>query len=138
MAALTITRGLPGSGKTTYAREWVARDPAKRVRVSRDGLRDMIDNGKFIQDVTEPRIILAECGLIGHFLAEGIDVICDDTNLPEATVDMMRDLAGSSGFLVIDMRGVPLEECIRRNALRDRKVPEEVIRDMHTKYITEE
>src|SRR3990167_2822145 len=38
---LVCTRGLPASGKTTWAREGVANDPARRVRVSRDDFRAM-------------------------------------------------------------------------------------------------
>lgn len=39
MTELRITRGYPSSGKTTYARNWVAEDPEHRVRVNRDDLR---------------------------------------------------------------------------------------------------
>ena len=36
---MMIVRGLPGSGKSTFAKRWVAQDPENRVRVSRDDLR---------------------------------------------------------------------------------------------------
>jgi hypothetical protein len=42
---LVITRGLPGCGKTTRARAWVAEDPSRRVRVNRDDLRTMLSGG---------------------------------------------------------------------------------------------
>jgi predicted kinase len=34
MPKLVITRGLPGSGKTTHAVAWVAEDPAHRARIT--------------------------------------------------------------------------------------------------------
>lgn len=137
MAVLIITRGLPGCGKASFARLWVAGGRESRVRVNRDDLRDMIDDGKFVAEITEPRIIAAEQALIASFLSRGIDVICDDTNLPPATVDMMRDLAEASraGFEIMDLRDVPLEDCIERNSRRERKVPEDVIRDLYEKWI---
>lgn len=39
MNTLTITRGLPGSGKSTWAKAWTAADPTCRARVNRDDLR---------------------------------------------------------------------------------------------------
>jgi tRNA uridine 5-carbamoylmethylation protein Kti12 len=138
---LVITRGLPASGKTTYAKEWVADDRMHRIRVNRDDLRAMIDDGVFVAGVTEKRIIKAENTLITEFLNLGLDVICDDTNLPQHIVEQMRDTARicHAGFEVIDMRHVPLETCIERNAKRDRVVvPEDVIRGMHKKYILKE
>lgn len=137
MAVLIITRGLPASGKTTFARQWTAAWREHRVRVNRDDLRAMIDDGEFVKDVTEPRIIMAENALIAGFLDEGINVICDDTNLPQATVDLWRDLAKDRGaeFVIMDLTGVPLEECIERNSRRERKVPEDVIRDLYEKWV---
>ena len=45
MPTLHITRGLPASGKSTWAREWVAEDPASRAEVNRDQLRLMMHGG---------------------------------------------------------------------------------------------
>jgi tRNA uridine 5-carbamoylmethylation protein Kti12 len=137
VSKLIIIRGLPAAGKTTCATQWVAEDRRCRVRVNRDDLRAMIDGGVHVEGVTEERIINAEFTLIQAFLCDGLDVICDDTNLPERTVDQLRDEAKDEGasFEIIDMRDVPLETCIERNAARERQVPEKVIRDMHFKYI---
>lgn len=137
MAMLLITRGIPASGKSTYARNWVAEDCKHRVRVNRDDLRAMVDDGAFIAGVTEDRIVLAEFSLIQAFLSDGFDVIVDDTNLPARTMDWLRDCASDYGaeLRIIDFRDVPLETCLQRNAARKRVVPEGVIKDMHEKYV---
>ena len=45
MKTILILRGLQGSGKTTFAKEWVNKDPESRVRFNRDDIRNML--GKY-------------------------------------------------------------------------------------------
>jgi tRNA uridine 5-carbamoylmethylation protein Kti12 len=139
MARLIITRGLPGSGKTTLARKWVSEDRAKRARVNRDDIRNMLDDGVFQPRITESRVILVRDEVISSLLEAGIDVICDDTNLPERTVNVLKGLAEEANveFSIEDLTGVPLRTCLSRNARRTDKppVPEKVIRDLHDWHI---
>lgn len=139
MATLHITRGLPGSGKTTHACVWVDADRAHRARVNRDDLRSMLDRGVFEKGVTEPRILAARDALILGLLRKGLDVICDDTNLPQRTARDLARLArrAGAGFEVTDFTDVPLADCIERDAARSDKqaVGEAVIRDMHMRYL---
>lgn len=136
---LMVVRGLPGSGKTTWAKEWVRKDHKRRIRVNRDDLRDMMDCGEFIAGLTEPRIVRAEHALIRQNLIFGNSVVCDDTNLTQRVMDELRDLASDCGanMCVHDLRDVPLETCLARNALREgrRQVPEEEIRKMYGRWI---
>lgn len=141
-AVLMVVRGLPAAGKTMWAKDWVRKDHKRRVRVNRDDLRDMMDCGQFIEGLTEPRIVRARNAVISQNLRNGVSVICDDTNLPERVMDELRDLASDCGAAVCvhDMRDVPLETCLARNALRDggRCVPEDKIREMHRRWISAE
>ncbi|MHC6175433.1 phosphatase domain-containing protein [Glutamicibacter sp. X7] len=140
MAKLTITRGLPGSGKTTYAKAWVADDPEQRVRINRDALRMMLHfrQGK-VPHLTEQAITKAAQDLARTYLRAGLDVIVDDTNLRQRHAREWATLAKISGadFAVEDFTGVPLETCLWQNKNRDMAlhVPEDVIRDMHQKFI---
>jgi predicted kinase len=139
MPTLIITRGLPASGKSTRARAWVDARRAHRARVNRDDLRTMLDYGVFEKGVTEPRILAARDALILGLLAKGLDVICDDTNLPQRSARDLARLArrAGAGFEVEDFTDVPLETCIERDAARGDKKPvgEAVIRDMHARYL---
>ena len=139
MTDLLITRGLPGCGKTTYAREWVAADREHRARVNRDDLRSMLDDGQFVKGVTEPRILAARDAAILSLLSKGVDTISDDTNLPQRTARDLAKLAKRAGakLTVIDLTDVPLATCLERNAGRTDKPPvsEAAIKDMHARYL---
>ncbi|GAA4209320.1 hypothetical protein GCM10022252_75640 [Streptosporangium oxazolinicum] len=154
---LHFTRGLPASGKTTLAKKWVAGDPGGRARINRDDLRAMMHNGEFLRGTrvnrndprvmmhdgvhlrgaTEPQIVQVRDAAITTLLKAGIDVFCDDTNLPQHTVRRLLALAAQCGsdHVVHDLTHVSLEECLWRDALRPTPVGEDVIRGMHTRYL---
>lgn len=139
MVELVITRGLPASGKTTYAQGWVDEDRAHRARVNRDDLRRMVDDGEFIKGVTEQRIQVIRNAAIVNLLQRGVSVVCDDTNLDNRTC---RDLYGiakraKAEVKFTDFTHTTLETCLARNAVREDKepVPQYVLQDMHRKFI---
>jgi predicted kinase len=145
MTKLMIMRGLPASGKSTWANDWVAEDMTGRVRINRDSLRDMIHNGEYRGRSTELTIMRARDALIASFLRKGMDVVVDDTNLPSATVrGLMKIAADVSPLIQVeikDLTDVPLETCIERDAKRydgansRACVGENVIRGMHDRYL---
>jgi predicted kinase len=137
VSTLYITRGLPGCGKTYQASAWVAEDPGGRARINRDDLRAMVHDGVHIKGVTEPRIIAVRDAAISALLRRGVDVVCDDTNLPQRTVRDLARLARRAGadFEVWDLTDQPLEQCVARDAGRVERVGEQVIRDMHSKFL---
>ncbi|NMO51999.1 AAA family ATPase [Actinoplanes sp. TBRC 11911] len=145
MATLIIARGLPGSGKTFFARTWVAEDPIGRARVNRDDLRAMLHNSIHIDGPsapaggTEPAVAASRDALIRTLLGRGIDVICDDTNLPQRVARHLATIAAQCGASVEvhDLRDVPIELCLARNAKRQglARVPDGVIRSMYRRYL---
>jgi predicted kinase len=138
MPTLIITRGLPGAGKSTRARAWVAKDRAGRARVNRDDLRSMLHDGVWTGHDTETQIIGARDVLISSLLRRGLDVVCDDTNLPQRTARDLANVAAACAATleVWDLTDVPVEVCVERDAARgSRVVGEPVIRDLHRRYL---
>ncbi|WP_432986357.1 AAA family ATPase [Dactylosporangium sp. CA-233914] len=138
MTTLTITRGLPASGKTTWAKQ-----QRHLVRVNRDDLRHMLHGGP-VEDPqrrgrAEREVTAAHHAAVEGLLRAGSDVVCDDTNLRGRVVREFAELAARCGahFTVRDFTDVPVEECVRRDALRTGTghVGEDVIRSMHQRYL---
>ncbi|WP_250001926.1 AAA family ATPase [Actinoplanes sp. M2I2] len=135
MTRLLITRGLPASGKTTFAREL----QPDVVRVNRDDLRRMLHGRRLYTDRAEAQVTLVQRGAVEALLAKGTSVVVDDTNLGAETVRRWAALAARhrASFEVHDLTGVPLEECIRRDAVRDPvdHVGEAGIRRLYDRYL---
>jgi predicted kinase len=132
MAKLIITRGLPGSGKSTWARQ----QPGA-VRVNRDELRLMLHGGWLGEGWAERQITTAHRAMIEALLRTGVNVICDDTNLRHKVVRELAELAYDCGAEaeIADFTHVPLETCLERDAGRPESVGQEVIRRMHERYL---
>lgn len=47
MITVTLTKGLPASGKTTWAKEQIKQNPNGVKRINKDDLREMLDVGLF-------------------------------------------------------------------------------------------
>ncbi len=129
---LLCLRGLPGSGKTTYARELADKG---WVRVNKDDLRAMLNNSKFSKD-NESYILALRDEIIISSLVQGKNVVVDDTNLDPKHLIAFESIAGEfmSDF-EIKFFDVDVKECIRRNKLREKPVPEKVIYRMYERYL---
>lgn len=123
---LVVTRGLPGSGKSTYAKQWVAADPANRARVNRDCLRDLHWPGCYERGpVHEGAVTLTQHATVAALLGGGWQVIVDDMNLDPDIMDACRLLAHDAGVRleVVDLTAVPVAECVARDLRRPVRVP---------------
>jgi predicted kinase len=141
MAELIITRGLPASGKSTWARKWVDEDPADRARVNRDDLRFNLYGTARPTNRQEMAVGAAQQAAVRALLAAGRSVVVDDMHLRARYVSAWVELAAQAGakLAVQDFTDVPVEECIRRDAERgargDRAVGAEVIQQLFDRFL---
>ena len=141
---IILTRGLPASGKSTWAKEQVAKGNGKVKRVNKDDLREMIDAGIWSK-TNEQMILNARDALVALFIGSKLaeTVIVDDTNFEEKHFNKMQEFADSYKRICNmditveykDFLDVSLDECIHRDSLRAKPVGEKVIKGMHQRYI---
>lgn len=123
--------GIPGSGKSTRARELAAEKNC--VIVSSDDIR-----AELYGDASEQGNAKEVFGLayerIRTNLEEGRDVIFDATNISKAKRKKIFNISPKNTVHIAIFFNVPLDVCKERNARRERIVPESVLERMH-RYI---
>jgi len=136
MSKMILTRGIPASGKSTWAKQWVLVDPDNRARVNRDDLRFALFVKPAYNSEQEILITKIEKDAANKLLKAGKDVVIDATNLRPQYIREWRKLAldNQAEFEIVDFK-IDLKEAIERDRLReDRSVGEDVIRNMWNKY----
>lgn len=133
MSKMYIMKGLPASGKSTIAQGMII-DHGNTVRINKDLLRKMLHFNKFTGK-NEGLTRDAARALAKAFLTNNINVIIDDTNLNEGTMQSWKDFAKELDVTheVVDLTDVPVEECVLRDTDRQESVGGVVIKNMALK-----
>lgn len=120
MPKLIALRGYSGSGKSTWAREWLDEDPNNRLVTSRDDLRHTLFNEEgVLTNDKEALITKIQQQVIADALENDFDVVVDNTSLRTSYLKDFADLASDLGadFEVVDFK-VDINTCIRRDNIR--------------------
>jgi len=125
MSRLILTRGLPGSGKSTYALKWLSESPTTRCRINNDDLRASLfgipKNDSSFDPTVEKVLRKLRFSLIRLCAESGKDVIVDNLNLSNKLIRGYQNLARELGiaFSVKDFSHIPIDVCIQRDSNRE-------------------
>lgn len=135
---LVILRGLPASGKSFWADEYITEHP-NFVKIEKDQIRKdsrLFKDGHYVHKRGDEGIVLKERDrLIRQAFSEGKSVISSDTNLVQKHITQLSNIAkqNKAEVEVISFLDVPIAELIERDKKREDAVGEQVIRRMfHT------
>ena len=135
MNKLIICRGIPASGKTFWAKQWVLEDPEHRVRINQDDIRLML--GKYWVPSREELVQHIQKEALIEALERSYDIVIDNTNLNKKVLDFYRALVIDHGNHAIEYKDffdTPLSICIERDKNRDVQVSEKIIRNFYNNY----
>ena len=146
MKRIILTRGLPASGKSTWAKQEVLKDPEHSVRINRDDLRNM--SGKYWVPARENYIKACKSTILINAINFKFDtIIIDEMNLNpkdfeyvsvvvDKANEIIKDTKNQYKIEFKDFTNVPLNVCIERDSKRENPLGEKVIRSIFNKYQT--
>lgn len=144
MKRIILTRGLPASGKSTWAKQEVLKDPEHSVRINKDDLRNM--SGQYWVPAREDYIKACKSTILINAINFKFNtIIIDEMNLnPKETghlkgvISMMnetiKDIEDKYIVEIKDFTNVSLDVCLERDSKRENPIGEDVIRGIFNKY----
>jgi len=141
MSKLIICQGVPGSGKTTWAKEKITSQYTEGdyswMRVNRDDLRN--STGVNYHFRNEDVITAMEMSAIKAGLLAGKNVISDNTNLNPTQIQLIVAAAKEVEVMVeVEFKEfeITYDEAIKRNKERpeSERLPQKAIRSFYHKY----
>lgn len=137
---IIICRGLQGSGKTTWAKNWTSEDPEHRIRYNNDDIRNMLSS-VYVPNI-ETIINSTKRSILISAMTAGYDIVIDNMNLNPSDYETIRTIIANyeSNWHQYDYLmqfqdfPTPLEECIKRDNSRPNPVGKETIITTYNKY----
>ena len=129
---LILLVGIPGSGKTTYAKNYIEQN-ANTIHLSSDTIRAELYGDESIQgDPSEVFSLMQKRAI--EALNNGCNVIYDATNITRKDRASIINLCPK--FVMIECRIIwaPIETCIERDFTRERTVGKEIIDRMLKRF----
>lgn len=145
MRSLVILRGSPASGKST----WVKEMGLENYTLSADTIRLLVESPIIVPDKKHRVISQSNDSYVWQLLFELLEkrMSCGEFVIIDATHSRSTDFSRYNKLCekyryrryYVDFSDVPIEECKRRNALREdyKRVPEKVIDKMYSRLKTQ-
>lgn len=132
MVNFYMMMGLPGSGKSTKAKQIAEKEDA--IIISSDAIRKELYGNEEIQgDNNKVFNIMLKRTI--EYLSAGKNVVYDATNLKRKNRNHVLEAVSRCCFhKYIIIMATPFEECLKRNRERERKAPESVIWRMRKSF----
>ena len=132
MSKFIMLCGLPASGKSTYAKE-IAKQENANIHSS-DNMRRILFGDENANDKNEEVFSMLH-KQIKLDLIDNKNVVYDATNINykrrKAFIEELKNIECEK---ICILMATPYEKCLEQNKLRDRQVPEDVIKNMYLNF----
>lgn len=137
-----LCMGISGSGKTTWAKQWVSESPTTRIRLNYDDIRSML--GVYWVTDREPLVKTIFSDSLNSAMDNGYDIVIDNmSNLnpkhQSEYIQLITKFNNNSKYkyeIKYQWFTTPVEECIERDSKRSPAIGEKVIKQQWKKYRT--
>ena len=144
MRTLLLLRGSAGCGKST----WIKQNGLKPYTLSADDIRLLcqspvmqVDGSKGISVFNDKLTWKILFKLLERRMSKGEFTVIDATNSRTSEMNQYKQLCDKYRYRIfcVDFTDIPIDEVKRRNAIREgyKRVPEEVIDKMYSRFITQ-
>ena len=130
---ITILIGIPASGKSTYAKDYI-RNNADTVRVNRDDFRLMLKSAQMTEPKIEDMITTLVDATITQSLLRKCNVLVDATNLKVGYIKSFVEKFKYSADIDYRVFDISIEKALERDAKREATVGEAVIKKMYKDF----
>ena len=142
MYTIILTRGIQGSGKSTWAKEWVAEDSENRIRINFDDLRNMmgnykVENWKLRETIINDMFVsFMKSAMENHY-----GIVVDNMNLSDSAVNRVEKIIEEYNKnhreqYTYEFKNffTDVNECIARDKKRLMPIGEDIIRKTWRTY----
>ena len=130
---ILILIGIPGSGKSTWAKDYVKYND-NWIRVNRDDFREMLKTAQVCENKIEYMITELVNQTIENALMKRLNVIVDNTNLKVKYINDIIEKFKYSADIDYRVFDVSIDKAIERDNNREKKVGSLVINKMNKEY----
>ena len=138
---LILTRGIPGSGKSTWAKSWVNEDPTHRIRFNWDDIRNMMGPYWIIERENTGVLKSLRESFLNKMMNEGWNIVIDNMNLNPKEYEYYNNIINHHNKInnikyELEFKDffISVDECIRRDSLRNNPIGEKTIKELYSKY----
>ena len=132
---LILLCGIPGSGKSTYAKNYISDCTKHTIHLSSDSIRAELYGDESIQGNPAEVFSLMQKRAV-EALNDGHDVLYDATNITRKDRQGIISICPKFAKIECHIIWAPIEECIERDSKRERTVSKEVIDRMLKRFQT--
>ena len=150
MSKIILCRGIQGSGKTTWAKDWVKEFPVNRIRINNDDIRNML--GPYWIPERENLVSKIKKTTAQYAMYMNFDIVVDNMNLNPKEIEFWKEVINIHNHVIKssatakeemiceyeleikDFFNISLQDCIERDLKRPNPIGEDVIRKTYEKY----